>query len=611
VSLRTARKIAFTAALFSLALGYAHFHAIRAAPQFKVPVLDEAAYDNQAMGILEGKWPAGKVFYQDPLYPYFLASVYRVIGHRPEAVKFIQVFIGSAVVLLIFGIARRAFGPGVGVVAALIAVFYRPLFFFEGVLTKEVLSLALLGASLLTLLWAREKSRAWKWVIPGALLGAACLARANLLLMIPAWGIWIVLTLGRKNGWKHSLAAVAFFTAGAFAAISPATIHNVRAGNFVLITSQGGQNFYIGNHPGNKKGTYKSPPFVRANPIFEEADFRREAEKITMPKMKPSEISRFFYIEAWNHIKEAPGVFVRRLGRKVELVINNFEVSDNLNFYFFKKRYSWVLRLPTPGWGFMSALAMWGGLVLMAGFIRPTDDGKENGGLEILILALVYSSTLVAYYVFARYRLPLLVATAPLAAFGLKSLWKFMVRSRRRYFVLGLLSTALLLVWTHRTIIKPHFDVAYYQTGNCFVKLGRLEEAEKEYREAILLAQGVAPYHVNLAGVLYEQGKHKEALDEYLEAIELQPRYVKAHIGAARSYSALGMHENAILHYQLVLIYGGESPSLWTQAGKQYLALGRLLEAVSSFQKALSLDPDNKEAKKLLEEVGRSLNQQQ
>ena len=603
MTFRSARRTVIVLTFLSLALGLAHLKAIRNAPQFLVPVVDEAAYDGYATGILEGTWPDKKVFYQDPLYPYFLALIYRNAGHRTAVVKIIQVFLGALTIPLIFGIGRRAFGTTTGVVSAVLMVLYRPLYFFEGVMDKEIFCLLLLCISLFSLMRIEDDKKPYRWVIPGFTLGLACLTRANLLLMIPVWGAWILVSFGRRFGYKRSFGAAAIFVITAFATISPVTVHNIRAGDFVLITSQGGQNFYIGNQSGNISGTYQGPPFVKPNPIYEESDFRIEAERLAGRKMKPSQVSNFWYLMAFKEIKESPKLFLRLLWRKMELMVNDYEISDNVNYYLFRERYSWILRMPTPGWGFMAALAVWGGIALLrrkgaGGGVTP------SGGTPMLLLAVVYSASLVAFYIFARYRLPALAAYAPFAAFGLKTLWEFMAKRKARYFIGGLLAVIALNVWTHRTIMKPHFDVAYYQTGNCLIKLGRYEEAEKELREATILEPTVAAYHTNLAGVLYIMGKNREAAEEYRDALRIEPRSPTANIGLGNAYSALKMYEDAAMHYQIGILFGGESSPAWTNLGRAYLELGRTVDSAAAFGKALELDPKNSEARKLMERIG-------
>ena len=59
--------------------------------------------------------------------------------------------------------------------------------------------------------------------------------------------------------------SVAALGAGLAIAIGPVAARNYFvADDFVLITSQAGQNFYIGNNRGNESGVYKAPPFVIA-----------------------------------------------------------------------------------------------------------------------------------------------------------------------------------------------------------------------------------------------------------------------------------------------------------------------------------------------------------
>jgi len=586
----------------ALALGCVHLYSIRRAPQFDTPVLDEKAYHEHALGILEGDWPDGEVFYQDPLYPYFLAAVYSVAGGRVEVVKYIQVAVGAAAVLLIFGVGKRAFTPGVGAAAALLAALYTPLYFFEGVLTKEILCLFLLGVSLWVLLGAADGAKRWKAALSGAFLGLACLARANLLLMIPAWGIWLLVRVRREKGGKAGLAAAAIFFAFALLAISPATIHNVRAGDFVLVTSQGGQNFYIGNRPGNVSGTYKSPSFVRANPLYEQADFRRAAERAARRRLKPSEVSDYWYRRSWKVIGDAPGEFLKKLWKKTRLVAGDFEISDNLNYYFFRDRYSPVLRLPVPGWGFLSAFAIFAALLIV--FRKLRKGGAETGGsAPLVLLAVIYSGTLVAFYVFSRYRLPLLVAFAPLAAFGLKSIVMYPLRRRIGCFVASAAVAGCLLAWTCGRHIKPRYHVAYYQTGNIYAQKGQWEKAEREYAEAISRAPGIAAYHVNMAGVLLEQGRYEEAEEHYSEAIDLDPGNVKAHVGLGNLYMRTGRYAEAVSRYQMAILYGGDNSGLWTRAGNAYLKAGKYREAKSCFIKAVQLDPDNAAALELLKKT--------
>src|SRR5438093_9886183 len=69
---------------------------IHHAPFFDLRLGDGEAYHLWARRIADGDWLGEGVFYQAPLYPYFLALIYRVLGESVAAVRLIQAFIGAA-----------------------------------------------------------------------------------------------------------------------------------------------------------------------------------------------------------------------------------------------------------------------------------------------------------------------------------------------------------------------------------------------------------------------------------------------------------------------------------------------------------------------------------
>jgi tetratricopeptide (TPR) repeat protein len=81
---------------------------------------------------------------------------------------------------------------------------------------------------------------------------------------------------------------------------------------------------------------------------------------------------------------------------------------------------------------------------------------------------------------------------------------------------------------------------ARFEEGVRALKAGKLDEAEKAFRE--VLAQGAADAHVhnNLGIVLQQRGRHEEALAEFREAIRLDPAYVAPRILLGASLRALG-----------------------------------------------------------------------
>lgn len=106
------------------------------------------------------------------------------------------------------------------------------------------------------------------------------------------------------------------------------------------------------------------------------------------------------------HIREQPAFAARAFLRKLALFWNDFEISDSQDQYLLE-RESPVLRLPLPGFGAVAALALLGLLVSF----------RSRRSLRLLSAAVaVYSLTVVAFFVFSRYRIQIVPALLPLAA---------------------------------------------------------------------------------------------------------------------------------------------------------------------------------------------------
>ena len=109
----------FCAALFvtALAIRLIHLHQIRPIPLFDHLIGDAAGYDDWARQIASGQWLGRDVFYQAPLYPYFLATLYKIVGHSLLGVRIVQSALGAGACVLLAMAGREFFSPRVGVVA--------------------------------------------------------------------------------------------------------------------------------------------------------------------------------------------------------------------------------------------------------------------------------------------------------------------------------------------------------------------------------------------------------------------------------------------------------------------------------------------------------------
>ena len=134
--------IAVAAAIFFTALivRLLHVWQIRQAPFFSVLMGDARGYDEWARRIAAGDWIGSEVFYQAPLYPYFLGSDLRDCRPQPDGRPHLsRPSSGSAVVR---APRARRLAPVLaraGHRRRIRLALYAPAIFFDGLLQKSVL----------------------------------------------------------------------------------------------------------------------------------------------------------------------------------------------------------------------------------------------------------------------------------------------------------------------------------------------------------------------------------------------------------------------------------------------------------------------------------------
>lgn len=251
---------------------------IEAIPLFYHLAGDGHRYDEWAQGIIAGDWYGEGVFYQAPLYPYFLALLQAIFGHDLWRIRLFQIALGALSCAGIFIAGKALFSRTAGIAAALILACYAPAIFFEGLIEKSIVDLVCVVAMLVLLLKFRDKQTPVKLVAIGAVSGLLGLSRENALVLAIVIPVWIVFYFSQQSV-QHRLGLTALFFAGLFLILLPVGLRNLNAGGeFRLTTSQFGPNFFIGNNPA-ADGTYASVRSIIAEPHLEGRDAKRLAER--------------------------------------------------------------------------------------------------------------------------------------------------------------------------------------------------------------------------------------------------------------------------------------------------------------------------------------------
>ncbi|AGA30670.1 ArnT family glycosyltransferase [Singulisphaera acidiphila] len=480
-------------------------------PLGRLPWVDEGAYWTRAQAILNGAWFPDRPFYQDPLYPYLLSGLMRVVGTEVSSLRVALACLGAITPLAVYGAGRLGFGPVEGRVAGLLCATCGPLIFTDGLLEKE--SLAALGAATalgLTAWAAKPGGRAGRATGPGLAWGIVSLLRANALVLAPLGAIWWVLAFPNNVTAGRRRARALFYLLGFALAIAPVTMVNAvvsRPTELILTTWQGGANFYIGNGP-EATGTYVAPPFVEANPAHEADDFAEEATRRSGRRLSHSGVSRFWLAQGLKRWRDAPAASLRLLANKIGLLAHDFEIPDNQDLEFVR-----LVAAPRLSWGVISFGTL---LSLAALSLGLGQEGRTPFWSFLILSTWAGLGTTALFFIVGRYRIPWLPGLALLAAAGTVDMGRRLARRQWRgigWRVCLLVLPIAALAW--RPMVDPTPDRwghAEIELALAYLAEGRLEPAIDALddvraigegpsgRVATLLAEG--PVHDRIAALV-------------------------------------------------------------------------------------------------------------
>ncbi|RPJ41490.1 MAG: hypothetical protein EHM19_11820, partial [Candidatus Latescibacterota bacterium] len=441
------------AALLILALAVRLLHglAVRGEPMWGFPLVDESLYWSDAVRIASGEG-SDPVFYRPPLLAWFLAAAIRLFGAGPSGARFLLLALSAFAAPLTARLARPIAGRGAALLAGLFAALYAPAIFYGGELLPATLALLLNVLFLLALRSAEEKGPRFWFAAAGFLLGLSALAWPVALVFVP-----FLLVRYRKERRGALL-----LLAGALVAVLPAFLHNLRGGDPVLVSSNGGINFYMGNHEGADGWSARAPELPN-----EPGEARRVAAEIAERSagrsLAPSEVSAFWTRRGVSWILSDPGGATLLLMRKIYVWMNDRDVSDNIDFAA-TAEISPPLRLVPFRFGLLFALALPGLAIL----------GRSRGGRLLLLYGAVLSLAVVPFFVVGRFRLPLLPLLAIGASAGLLSIAKA-VRVRPGRAAVPLLVVALALFLSGTSLFGIDEDRTWhyhYLRGDALYRLG-------------------------------------------------------------------------------------------------------------------------------------------
>lgn len=316
-----------------------------------VPISDSVAYDAFARTLVfhgvygwnpdqpSAYWPVGTA----AVY----AGLYSIFGVAFVPIVALNVILGTAIVGATMWLARILFNARIAIVAGGLMAVWPSQIAFVTVLASELpfTLLVLLGA----VAWYRpDLSSLVRGMMSGFAFGAAAYFRP-VALLLP-----FVMCLSFIPNWRKLLAQVPTLTVSIIAlaiVVTPWSIRNTALfGNFVLISTNGGANLWMGNNPGTR-GYYMPLP------SFTEAMTEYERDKAL------GEIAR-------TYILENPVGFVERTLQKAVLFHLSETIAVGWNEEGIRDRFGeaalFPLKVLTQGFWIMALLLALIGIAIIA-----------------------------------------------------------------------------------------------------------------------------------------------------------------------------------------------------------------------------------------------------
>jgi tetratricopeptide (TPR) repeat protein len=448
------------------------------------------------------------------------------------------------------------------------------------------------------------------------------------------WLIRFFKSKARDN--KELLTKLGILFAGVLLGVLPATLNNLSYGDFVLISSNTGINFYIGNNAAST-GAYEEPPGLDLSSDF---TGRQVAEREMGRHLKSSEVSSYWTGKTLDDIKRSPIGFVGGLFKKAWLYLWYFDISQAESIEI-QHLFSPVFKLPLAGFG----------LVLIFGMIGMLSGKLDDNRWMLILLFLSSFVGTVLFFVVGRFKLvgalPLLISSGA----GVILLYNLL---RNRNWIsaakyAGIAILILIMIVLPRPLdrreklasaydnvgifyhfksqpaesikwyrmaegIMPNYSASLNNIGTYYYGQGQLDSSEYYFKKSLAVDSLSDKTLMNLGRIATEKGNLDLARSYYEHAKRVSPFGTSADaalkeleqrktgggtesfdmlFNQAEQFAARGQFDQAERYYLEALKLNGNDIKALNNLGFAYQAQKKYPDAARTFDKVLALSPDN------------------
>lgn len=542
-------------------------------------LMDADVYWQWGAAIARGELLGETPFLSAPLYPYLLGAL-RALGLELYGVLAFQSLLYTATGVLLALVARREFGPGIGLLTAILFFAVSDPAFYTGRILNCTLAVFLTTVAIALAQALSNGPSLARCAIFGASLGILALAHPPVLIVIPLFAVW--------SAWTSASGRVprALLTlAGGALVILPATVHNQSvSGEWIPISAQAGITFYHGNQPG-ADGTYSAAQGVSTDRAQQNLDAIERARRVTGDESWKA-TSRYYFGLGLEYWRSDPLQAALLSLRKVywflsgnvygDIYLPSFEREDGLP--------------TTSGWSPLPlGLLTWPGFVALVIALR-----RSRRFIPWLVLGILPLLIVGAFWYSPRYRIPALPPIALGVGYALHSLRAWRTQKPTAIAVVLALTAAVvsLLLNPLRGFDAPQtYRGQYdYTVGTLHMRRSELPEARERFERARAAGNPVAG--VVLGDLKRVEGDLAGAIADLEVAVEALPNDAFAHRSLGTALAVAGQNERARTEFERALELDPNNWQAIANLGNVLRALGDTPAAIVQYERAIALNPD-------------------
>lgn len=519
---------------------------------------DPEEYYRAALHILNGGYDDSGKWLRPPLYPAFLALMFRLGGTDVTFALLGQAILSGLGVLAFVALGGWLFARrDVALLSGLIAALFVPLASFGSVLFAEALFVLLIVLALALLDRVVVQQRGRIALLCGIVLGLATLTRAVALFFIPlsALLVWLLTRRQTADGriWLP-LRLAGLLLLGAVLTIGPWTVRNyVVHERLILVDTNGGISMWYGMVQGEED---KRQGEARLAAVENQADRQSLAVRMTLER-----------------IAADPALFITRMRYKIAslftLQLRNFATGTLVTI----SPQDELVVLGAGENSFKMTLIADAQyvLIMLLGIVGLSFAPSWQRALPVLLwftFGVLLSAITVAH---PRLRLPLVCVLIPFCAYALIKLPAALrrpaqlLRDRRTILALVgcLIFLGLIFSWRYVTWLEGE---RYAVSGRWALEAGEYARAQTAFEQARAIDPHNALRIIDLADLAFAQGEIARAAGLYRQATTLEPRNLYAHAMRVQTATLLNDPPEAQAALAAIDSYGRDNNDLYLWA---------------------------------------------